>query len=125
MSTSAVRTVSATCACGATFDREVKRGRPQVWCPACIAVPFYERTKTAVVVEAGETVVVSDRISNENDPLDSVRDILEVEVSAIYAEHKLAFASLVQQGHSPALAAEAVHKVSSEAILATYAKYRR
>ncbi len=50
----AVRTVTAVCACGASFEREVKRGRPQVWCPACREVPFYERTAAPVKAASGD-----------------------------------------------------------------------
>lgn len=62
MPATAVRTVQAVCACGASFEREVKRGRPQVWCDACRAVPFAERTgaprPVSVDPEASEAVVV-------------------------------------------------------------------
>ncbi len=43
MSTETVRTVQATCRCGNTFAREVKRGRPQMWCPSCRKAPFQKR----------------------------------------------------------------------------------
>lgn len=86
------RTVQAVCACGATFSREVKRGRPQVWCDPCILVPFYERAaksanETTAVVEGGE-VEVADRIHNENDPHDAVRPEIEARMVVINAENK-------------------------------------
>ena len=120
------RTVSAVCACGASFEREVKRGRPQVWCPACIDVPFAQRTHVVAPTATTDDGVttVTDRIKNDNDPLDAFRVTLEAEVAAVYADHKSDYASYISQGHSTEVAAEWVHKASSEAVLAIYAKYR-
>lgn len=84
----ATRTVKATCACGASFEREVKRGRPQVWCPSCLGIPFAKREHPVVVTEEG---VVTDAVVakpiNENDPLGNVREQLEADVKAFYADN--------------------------------------
>lgn len=84
-----MKTVSAICACGVAFTREVKRGRPQVWCSTCLTVPFYERTnkvvnETTIVVEDE----VADRIHNENDALDAVRPEIEARMALLNVEHK-------------------------------------
>lgn len=93
------RTVQAVCACGTVFTREVKRGRPQVWCGPCIEVPFYERAtksvnETTAVVEGEE--VVADRIHNENDALDAVRPEIEARMLVLNAEHKALVAAAIK-----------------------------
>ena len=98
------RFVTATCKCGNQFDREVKRGRPQIWCPACALVPA--------------------RIVNINDPLDAVRAEIEVEIAEINAEHKQFFADLVEAGMDPYEAGPIVSAASAARMTATYAKYR-
>jgi len=121
------RFVTATCKCGNQFDREVKRGRPQIWCPACVLVPFYDRTAVVVPVvlsATGEVVVVPDRIVNINDPLDAVRAEIEVEIAEINAEHKQFFADLVEAGMDPYEAGPVVSAASAARMTATYAKYR-
>lgn len=80
-----IKTVATTCQCGAKFDREVKRGRPQVWCPTCLAIPFYERT-VATVSETGEVVVEAPK--RQFDDLGKFRDIIEAEVAEFYAANK-------------------------------------
>jgi hypothetical protein len=89
--TKPVKYVTAKCACGASFQREVKRGRPQVWCPQCQAVPFYERVQAKAaepVAEAGEAEVPA--VEKPRRPFDSyghVRDEIEAQVAALYAEY--------------------------------------
>lgn len=124
-STKPVRTTTATCACGASFEREIKRGRPQVWCPACIEVPFYERTKAAVpVTETGEAVVVVAKPVNENDPLGQVRELVEAEVAQVNAEHKAIFAAKVAAGADKHAAAVECGVTLHEALIAVYAQFR-
>lgn len=127
MSNTTARFVSATCACGASFQREVKRGRPQVWCPACIEVPFYDRVKAAaptVITETGEVVTIEAKPVNENDALGHVREQVEIEVAAAYAAHKVRFASLVAAGLTPEHAAAESGPIADAEVLAVYAKYR-
>lgn len=128
-----VRTVNVVCACGATFTREVKRGRPQVWCPACVAVPFYERNCHPVVVN-GETFLVgneaaapveapaAERIVNENDMLDAVRVEIEAGMAEINMAHKVRFAALVATGMLPM---DAAAKAQAETLAATQNHYAR
>lgn len=121
------RFVTATCKCGNQFDREVKRGRPQIWCPACALVPFYDRAAVVVPVvlsATGEVVVVPDRIVNINDPLDAVRAEIEAEIAEINAEHRQFFADLVEAGMDPYEAGPVVSAASAARMTATYAKYR-
>lgn len=127
MSKNTPRFVTATCKCGNQFDREVKRGRPQIWCPTCALVPFYDRAAVAVPVvlsATGEVVVVPDRIVNANDPLDAVRAEIEVEIAEINAEHKQFFADLVDGGMDPYEAGPIVSAASAARMTATYAKYK-
>lgn len=100
MSSKPVKLVSATCACGVTFVREVKRGRPQIWCPTCLLIPFYERnTKPATARDtAVEEHFVAERIVNENDRLDDVRADVEAGMALINADHKVRFEALVAGG---------------------------
>jgi len=96
--------VTVTCQCGNQFDREVKRGRPQVWCPSCVETPFYERVRAeapVVVNAAGEEVVKSDATLRPNDPLGQFRDDIEAGVAEINADHKVRFAALVAGGLTP------------------------
>lgn len=126
MSNTAPKFVSASCACGASFDREVKRGRPQIWCPTCVAVPFYDRIKGAApttVTATGEVVVVVKPV-NENDPLSHVREQIEMEIAAINLDHKVRYALLVSKGVDRHDAADIVGPMTNEAVLAVYAKYR-
>lgn len=87
MSKNNPRTVSATCACGAKFTREIRRGRPQVWCAQCMVVPFAKRVTMEIPVEAK---IVTDtegveRIANQWDPHDAVRAQIEANVAEVYA----------------------------------------
>lgn len=107
MSNKPVKTVQATCACGAVFTREVKRGRPQVWCPACAVVPFYERVNERAIAETaanlGEMLegLKPERIVNENDPLDHVRVEIEAAVAAIYEASLPVYHARVAEGMEP------------------------
>lgn len=123
--TTTTRTTSATCACGASFDREIKRGRPQVWCPACVEVPFYDRVKVvALVDEAGEAIVVVAKPVSENDPLGHVRELVEAEVAEVNADHKARFAAAVAGGTDKHIAALECSTALHEGLVAVYAKYR-
>lgn len=122
----ATRTVSATCACGAVFTREAKRGRPQVWCPACIIVPFYDRVRVQVANTTSEAGVVSEtKPVNENDPLSNVREQLNAEVIEADARYSARYAAFVAAGVDKHLAVEqANYKITFDEIVAIYAKYR-
>jgi len=122
-----VKFVTAHCQCGASFQREVKRGRPQIWCPACVAVPFYERVKAEVVVsETGETVAVvkADPALRPNDVLGAVRDEIEAGMVEINANHRVQFEALVAAGSDRHAAAAIVQADTHQATLALYAKFR-
>jgi hypothetical protein len=125
MNTKPVKTVQATCACGATFTREVKRGRPQVWCPACVAIPFYERTAAPVAPVAPVADVpaeaATERIVNENDPLDAVRVEVEAGMALINLDHKARYAAFLAAGGTP-LTPEA-DRISAETFAQTTALY--
>ncbi len=82
--------VTAHCACGTSFQREVKRGRPQVWCPACQAVPFYERVQAkapAAVEAAGEAVEAVEKPKRPFDSYGHCRDEIEAQVAVLYGEY--------------------------------------
>lgn len=120
-----LRTVSVTCACGASFTREAKRGRPQVWCESCREVPFYERVRAeAPVITTDEGVVIPVKPVNENDDLGLFRDQIEADVQAVYAEHKARIAALVEAGDTIHDAAAEASPILSDALVAVYAKYR-
>lgn len=122
MSNKTVRFVTATCACGATFQREVKRGRPQKWCPDCVAVPFYERTQ-APAVEAVEGEAQEAPKGSEHDDNAEVRSQIEQDMSIVNADHKARFASLVALGVDPLVASEQIEGQLREETLAVYAKW--
>lgn len=122
MSNKPVRFVSATCACGASFEREVKRGRPQKWCPACVAVPFYERTQ-APAVEPVEGEVQEAPKGSEHDDHADVRSQIEQDIAIVNADHKARFASLVELGVDPLVASEQIEGQLREETLAVYAKW--
>ena len=115
------RFVTATCACGATFEREVKRGRPQKWCQACLEVPFYERTQ-APVAEPVEGDVEKAK-GGEHDDLAEVRGSIEAEVAEVNAAHKARFAALVDAGANKYTAAEQIEDQLREELRAVYAKW--
>lgn len=124
------RFVTATCKCGTQFEREVKRGRPQVWCPTCVLVPFYERTTAPVPVVMSvdevvdEVVVTAPRVANDNDPLDAVRDNITAEIAAINVEHLRKFHELVAGGMDPYVAGPIMTAETATLYNAVYAKYR-
>lgn len=122
MSNKPVRTVSAVCACGASFDREVKRGRPQKWCPTCVAVPFYERQTVEVVAVVGEHV--AEKVTSEWDDLAHVRDDIEAAMAIVNADHKARFASLVETGVDPYVAADQITDTLNDEIRAVYVMFR-
>jgi hypothetical protein len=123
MSNKPVRFVTATCACGASFDREVKRGRPQKWCPACVAVPFYDRTAAPAPV-AVEGEPVADKPLNQWDDLAHVRDDIEAAMAVVNAEHKVRYADLVARGVDPLEAAESLDQDLRDNINEVYVTYR-
>jgi hypothetical protein len=128
---------SVVCACGVKFDREVKRGRPQVWCPSCALIPFYERTTGVKVVATAAEVArhmplgwvapeeAPARIRNENDPYDSVRELIEAQVVEINRLHKELFAELVAAGLSREEAGVRVANASAEQYRTVYAQYKK
>jgi hypothetical protein len=124
MSNKPVRFVTATCACGASFDREVKRGRPQKWCPACVAVPFYDRTAAPAPVAVEGAPVVADKPVNQWDDLDQVRDQIEAAMVVVNADHRARFASLVSLGVDKFVAAEQIEDQLREETQAVYMTYR-
>ena len=126
MSNKPVRVVSATCACGATFEREVKRGRPQKWCPACVAVPFYERTAAPVaeVVVAEDGTAVEAKPVNQWDDLADRREQIEAAMVTVNADHKARYAALVVAGVDPLVAAEQVEDQLRAETQAVYTQYR-
>lgn len=119
-----MKTVTVTCACGAHFQREVKRGRPQIWCPTCTVMPFTERNKVVAVAVVADEAESGERIKNENDLLDSFRVDIEAAMVLINLDHKVRFAAHVASGLAPW---EAGEKASHETFIATttlYATYR-
>lgn len=115
------RFVTATCACGATFEREVKRGRPQKWCAECLVVPFYERTQ-ATVAEPVEGEAVAPKGSEHDDHAD-VRPHIEAEIAEVNAAHKERFAALVDAGVNKYVAADQIEDQLRQEIQAVYAKW--
>ena len=122
--TKAARFVTATCACGASFEREVKRGRPQKWCPACVEVPFYERTAAPAPVLAEGEEPAEAKPGSEHDVLRDVREVIEAEMVVVNAEHKERYASLVAAGVDRLVAADQCDQPLRDAINEVYAKYR-
>jgi hypothetical protein len=121
----ATKTVTVVCACGASFQREVKRGRPQVWCPTCLAVPFYERARVeapAVTVEPADEQTPAPQ--SEWDDLAHAREDIETKIQAIYDGHRERFAQLVAAGMSPMDAGEKAHRKTFLEITEVYAQYR-
>lgn len=113
-----MNTVSVICPCGAHFDREVRRGRPQVWCPSCIAKPFDQRVRV-------EEVVAEAAPRNAHDKYWRNRDAIEAAVVIVDADYKIAFASLVAAGADPWGAEAAALTVEySDALKAVYAPYK-
>lgn len=95
-----LRTVLTTCACGTQFDREVRRGRPQVWCDTCAKIPFTQRVLMQPKVEV-KTVTDADgteRVSNQWDDNDNVRAQIEANVAEVYAEWPARRAELLASG---------------------------
>lgn len=123
--------VKANCACGVQFQREVKRGRPSVWCPACLEIPFYKRTPKSVSVNLvpasvdSESSTAPTHIVNENDPLDAVRAEIEAGMVVINDTHKARFAELVLSGMR---VGDVAVKVQAETFAATtelYGQFRK
>lgn len=114
--------VTATCACGAQFKREVKRGRPQVWCGPCQEIPYEQRVAkpASPVVETVEGEPVADRPKRPFDSYGYCRDQIEAEVAAVYATWKADFAALKAQGMSDFDAGS----VLGEKLKAVYAGYK-
>lgn len=123
--------ITVSCACGATFKREVKRGRPQVWCPGCVSTPFTQRVAKSAApaaVEAVEVEVAPDRIVNENDPLDAVRAEIEAGMVEINLNHKARFAALLAEGGPFTDPMDIAVRVQAETFAATtelYGQYRK
>jgi hypothetical protein len=122
--TKSPRFVTATCACGASFEREVKRGRPQKWCPACVEVPFYERTAAPAPVLAEGEEPAEAKPGSEHDVLREVRELIEAEMVVVNAEHKERYAALVASGVDRYVAADQIEGQLHDEIHAVYAKYR-
>lgn len=115
--------VAVTCACGASFQRERKRGRPQVWCPECLVISFSKRVRSETQPDA-DAPDSPERIVNEHDPLDHVRAEIEAGMVEINAEHKVRFDALVATGMSPWDAGEVAGQETFVRTSALYAPHR-
>lgn len=128
MSNKPAKFVTTICACGNSFEREVKRGRPQKWCPSCADVPFYNRVVVSVPVsndaEPGSDSQAQERPARPNDALGHVRDEIEAAMAVANAEHKERYASLVANGVDKHVAAEQSNEILKQETLDIYAKYR-
>ena len=89
-----MKTISVNCPCGASFEREVKRGRPAVWCPACREIPFEQRTaRTANEVVAAVTETVSR--FGEHDVLNAdARETVEANIAQVRENYNARVESL-------------------------------
>lgn len=99
----AVRTVATVCPCGKTFQREVRRGRPQIWCDPCMAIPFAKR-RTAPVVTVAKVHTDAEgveRIANQWDDKDAIRPQIEANVTEVYAGWPLVAAAMRAEGKTP------------------------
>lgn len=115
-------TVSVICPCGSQFDRPVRRGRPQVWCPPCAVKPFESRVRSEVVVEE---VVMAEVKANKNDRFWRSRDVIEAGVVEVDADFKTAFAALVAAGADPwGSEVAALSQEHSEALKAVYGQHK-
>lgn len=120
---SAARTVTVRCKCGNMFDREVKRGRPQVWCPPCIERPFYDREVV------GTVAVVTTSVNEETGEIEvsieaSRREAIEAAVKVQYAAHAEAYATLIGEGLNRwDAAAQVAHMISAQAMQAVYDQF--
>jgi hypothetical protein len=97
-------TVTVACkGCGASFDRPVRRGRPQVWCEACRVTPFYERT-TVPTAQAQAAPVPSEPVvpAIVATALQAHQATVEAAVQAVYAWWKSAdgYKALIGSGMS-------------------------
>ena len=113
-------TTTVTCPCGSSFEREVKRGRPQVWCPSCVTIPFAERVR-AEISETGEVITAKE--PNPNDPKWQNREAIEAGMVEINAAHKARFAALVASGVDKWAAAARISPIMSEEVRALYARF--
>lgn len=98
--TATARTVSTNCQCGKVFQREIRRGRPQVWCDSCMTIPFSKRVTAPVVVDV-KTVTDSEgveRIANQWDQHDAIRAQIEANVAEVYAGWLAVAAHMRAQG---------------------------
>lgn len=114
----AVRTVAATCPCGKSFNREIRRGRPQVWCDKCMAIPFAKRINMPVTTETKVHTDVEgvERIANQWDVHDAIRPTIEANVAEVNAAWPAKRAALIAKGVD-ALEASFVHQAD---VLAAY-----
>lgn len=105
--------ITVTCPCGTDFDREVKRGRPAIWCPECRKVPVAQRV-AAVVSETGEAPVAERKVSRlgQHDKFSyEQREQITANVEAVNAEYKVRVAQSVAD-HPELNRREAVRLVS-------------
>lgn len=82
-------TVTVVCPCGASFVREVKRGRPAIWCETCREIPMAKRVNKpeAAAVIVNEDGEVEELPENEHDKYPAVvRASIEASVKAVYAQ---------------------------------------
>lgn len=110
-----VRTVSVRCKCGTMFDREVKRGRPQVWCESCLAKPFYTRDIPVVAVSTEPGAEVVETVSR--------RQLIEAAVAEVYVAHRARCAEMVANGVSVYEVGHLAGPQMAEELRAAYAQY--
>ena len=110
--------IKVTCSCGTIFDREVKRGRPRIWCGGCNGTgPRPSK------IETPQTETVSAVPLNPNDALSAVRDQIDAGMAEINRIHKEEFASLVAAGTNPMVAAKKMQDRSYERTIALYSQF--
>lgn len=122
--TKSAKFVTATCACGNQFQREVKRGRPQVWCPSCQEIPYEQRVAKAAVQPAGDAAAgdapATPAVKRPFDAYGYCRDQIEAEVAQVNAAWPARYAELVAGGRSPFDAG----LVLADDLRAVYAKFK-
>lgn len=115
--TKAVRTVATVCQCGKTFQREIRRGRPQIWCDACMTIPFAKRITAPVVTEAKVHTDAEgvERIANQWDDKDAIRPQIEANVAEVNMTWPVTRARMIKAGYDAFAIGDALRIALTEA----------
>lgn len=123
--------ISVQCPCGATFEREVKRGRPAFWCLTCRELPIHQRPQRTTETTNEDGTVTSapverkvSRYGEHDEFTFEARERIESGVAEVNAEYKAIYANRHESFPESSDPARDASDWYADALRAVYANQR-